>query len=86
MTFVSASPDLAVEVRSERDCGLAAEREMAAKREDFEAGTRVVWDVDPESGTIRKYSAADPTRFVTFATGELADAEPASPGWNVSVD
>ena len=86
MTFVSAPPDFAVEVRSERDCGLAAEREMAAKREDFEAGKRVVWDVDPESGTIRKYSAADPTRFVTFATGELADAEPASPGWNVSVD
>ncbi len=87
MKFVAAPPDFAVEVRSEGDYGLAAEREMAAKREDyFEAGTRVVWDVDPDSGTIRKYSAADPTRFVTFATGEFADAEPAVPGWNVSVD
>ncbi len=87
MKFVSAPPDFAVEVRSEGDYGLAAEREMAAKREDyFEAGTRVVWDVDPESGTIRKYSDADPSRFVTFVSGESADAEPAAPGWKVAVD
>ncbi len=87
MKFVLAPPDFAVEVRSEGDYGAAAEREMAAKREDyFEAGTVVVWDVDPESGTIRKYSWADPTAFVMFATGELADAEPAAPGWTVAVD
>ena len=87
MKFVSAPPDFAVEVRSEGDYGPAAEREMAAKREDyFEAGTRVVWDVDPERGTIRKYSAADASRFVEFATGDSADAEPAAPGWKLSVD
>ncbi len=87
MKFVSAPPDFAVEVRSEGDLGPAAERDMAAKREDyFEAGTQVIWDVDPESGTIRKYSSPDPTEFVTFANGELADAEPAAPGWTVAVD
>jgi hypothetical protein len=38
----------AISVRSEGDHGPSAEVEMAARRaDDFEAGTRVVWDVDP---------------------------------------
>ena len=87
MKFVSNPPDFAVEVRSENDYGLAAERDMAAKRADyFEAGTRVVWDVDPEAGTLRKYTSTDPLLFATFAAGQVADALPAAPGWSVSVD
>ena len=87
MKFVEAAPDFAVEVRSENDYSRAAERDMAAKRADyFEAGTQVVWDVDPEAGTIRKYTATDPLRFTTFSAGQSADATPAAPGWSVSVD
>lgn len=86
MRFVEAPPDFAVEVRSENDYGPAAEREMAAKRSDyFEAGTLVVWDVDPESGTIRMYRSDAPEQAVTFSTGQEAHAEPAAPGWRVSV-
>ncbi len=85
MKFVPGPPDFAVEVRSEGDYGPAAEAEMAAKRDDyFEAGTRVVWDVDPLAGVVRSYRA-DGT-LAEFAAGAEADAEPAVPGWRVSVD
>ena len=85
MGFIPGPPDFAVEVRSENEYGPAAERDMATKRaEYFEAGTRVVWDVDPEAGTVRSYRA-DGTD-VTFAAGSEADAEPAVPGWRLSVD
>ena len=53
MRFVEGAPTLAVEVRSEGDYGASAERDMAAKRADyFEAGTLVVWDVDPEAEVV----------------------------------
>ncbi|MFO0805443.1 MAG: Uma2 family endonuclease [Gemmataceae bacterium] len=87
MKFVEGAPTFAAEVRSENDYGPAAEREMAAKRADyFEAGTTVVWDVDPIAGVIRAYRASSPDRPIIFAAGSTADAEPAMPGWSVAVD
>ncbi len=60
---------------------------MAAKRADyFAAGTLVVWDVDPEADLVHAYRAAAPDRPVTFRRGEVADAEPAVPGWRMAVD
>src|SRR5262245_16126674 len=48
MRFLEGPPLLAVEVRSENDYTPSAEVGLAAKRADyFEAGTRMVWDVDP---------------------------------------
>ena len=86
MRFVAGPPDFAVEVRSEDGYGRAAEAEAAAKRADyFEAGTRVVWDVDPEAGVVHKYRAGEPTPTV-FAAGQDADAEPAAPGWRLAID
>ena len=87
MRFVQAAPNFAVEVRSEGDYGPAAEIEMAAKRADyFEAGTQVVWDVDPLAATIAKYSATDPQMPTIFSTGQTADAEPALSGWCLNLD
>ena len=87
MRFVEGPPTLAVEVRSENDYGPAADRAIAAKRADyFEAGTAVVWDVDPVSEVVRVYRALDPTNPVAFSRGEIAEAEPAVPGWRVEVD
>ena len=61
MDFVSGPPTFAVEVRSKSDDGPAAEAEMAAKRADyFEAGTPVVWDVDPRARCVRSYRASHP--------------------------
>jgi Uma2 family endonuclease len=86
MDFVPGPPTLAVEVRSKTDYGAAAENEMAAKRADyFEAGTKVVWDVDPRAECVRVYRADDPDHPTVFHRGDQADAEPAVPGWRMAV-
>jgi Uma2 family endonuclease len=87
MRFVPGPPTLAVEVRSENDYGDAAEAAMAAKRADyFEAGTLVVWDVDPVAECVWVYRATAPGEPVRFGRGETADAEPAAPGWTLPVN
>lgn len=88
MKFYPLPPIFAAEVRSEGDYGPRAEKAMAAKRADyFAAGTLVVWDVDLlAEDVVRKYSAGDPERPAVFRRGELADAEPAVPRWQMSVD
>jgi Uma2 family endonuclease len=87
MDFVDGPPTLAVEVRSKGDYGPTAEAKMAAKRADyFEAGTKVVWDVDPEVELILCYRAQAPDRPTVFAVGQTADAEPAVAGWRLAVD
>ena len=87
MRFIDGPPTFAVEVRSEGDYGEAAEAALEAKRADyFEAGTLVVWDVDPLDGLVRAYRAASPDVPATYRRGQEATAEPAVPGWTVSVD
>jgi Uma2 family endonuclease len=87
MRFLNGPPTFAIEVRSESDYGDAAEEAMAAKRADyFEAGTVVVWDVDPVNDRILKYRAGAPDRPEVFARGQEADAEPAVTGWRIAVD
>jgi Uma2 family endonuclease len=85
MKFIDGPPDFAVEVRSEDDYGFAAEQEMAAKRADyFEAGTLVVWDVDPLARTVRKYNADGTDQL--FTEDDTANAEPAAPAWTLSLE
>lgn len=88
MRFPEGAPVFAVEVRSEGDYGLAAERAMAAKRADyFAAGTLVVWDVDLLSeNVVRVYRAGEPDPPAVYRRGQLAEAEPAVPGWTMPVD
>jgi Uma2 family endonuclease len=87
MRFIEGTPDFAVEVRSENDHGEAAEAEMEAKRADyFEAGTLVVWDVDPEAKTIACYRGNPTQPIAVFRAGQVAEAEPAVPEWRLPVD
>jgi Uma2 family endonuclease len=87
MRFIEGGPDFAAEVRSENDYTPAAEMEIAAKRDDyFQAGTLVVWDVGPIGETVTCYRAGDPAHPIAFRRGDTADAEPAVPGWRMSVD
>ena len=88
MDFLNGPPAFAVEVRSKGDYGPAAEREIAEKIADyFAAGTRVVWDVDLLSpDVVRKYTPDRPASPVIFRAGQIADAEPAVPGWGLKVD
>jgi Uma2 family endonuclease len=90
MKFYPEPPIFAVEVRSEGDYGPSAEEKMEAKRADyFAAGTQVVWDVDllSENAIIRKFVASDATNpAAEFSRGQIADAQPAVPGWTFAVD
>ena len=88
MRFLEGAPVFAVEVRSENDYGPAAERAMGAKRADyFACGTLVVWDVDLLSEDIvQVYRASDPENPTIYRRGDIAEAEPAVPGWRMSVD
>ena len=89
MGFFAGAPVFAVEVRSQGDYGSAAERELAAKRDDyFAAGTLVVWDVDLLSVDVvrvyRDHDAEHPA--AVYRRGQTAEAEPAVPGWTMPVD
>lgn len=88
MKFFEGAPVFAVEVRSENDYGPKAEKKMAEKRADyFAAGTQVVWDVNLlGKDVVRVYRASEPEHPVIFRRGELAEAEPALPGWSMPVD
>jgi Uma2 family endonuclease len=87
MRFIEGAPTLAVEVRSANDYGDAAEGEMEAKRADyFIAGTLAVWDVDPKAETVAVYRASAPTQPVIYRRGDIAEAEPAVPGWRIAVN
>ena len=88
MKFLVGAPVFAVEVRSENDYGPVTEEEIAEKRADyFASGTLVVWDVDLLADDIvRVYRADNPGQPTRYQRGELAEAEPAVPGWTMPVD
>jgi Uma2 family endonuclease len=92
MKFFDGAPQFAAEIRSEGDYGTTAEQEMHNKRADyFAAGTLVVWDVDllADDGmvVVKKYSTPDAdTPSATFTRNQIANAEPAVPGWTMPVN
>ena len=88
MKFFEGAPIFAAEVRSEDDYGPAAEKAMARKRADyFAAGTLIVWDVDLlDDDVIKSYSASNPENAIIFSRGDVANAEPAVPGWSMPVE
>jgi Uma2 family endonuclease len=87
MKFLPQAPVFAVEVRSDEDYGPAAEVRLAEKRADyFAAGTLVVWDVDLlGDDVVRVFRHDQPTIPQIYRRGEVAEAEPAVPGWTFSV-
>ena len=88
MRFLDGAPVFAAEVRSENDYGEHADEEIAAKRADyFASGTLVVWDVDLlGADVIKVYRTSDPEHPTIYRRGDLAEAEPAVPGWTMPVD
>jgi Uma2 family endonuclease len=86
--FLEGAPIFAVEVRSMNDYGPRAEEKIARKISDyFAAGTKVVWDVDVlREKLVRVYRASNPAHPTIYRKGELAEAEPALPGWELAVD
>ena len=85
--FLEGAPIVAVEVRSTEDYGAKAEERMSHKRADyFAAGTLVVWDVDVlRDRVVRVYRSSRSDSPTTYIAYELAEAEPALPGWTMLV-
>jgi Uma2 family endonuclease len=74
------TPDLAVEVLSAGN----TEEEMARmRREYFTAGTRLVWQVYPESRTIRVYT--DPDQHTELSEDQTLDGAAVLPGLSLSI-
>ncbi len=88
MKFLEGAPIFAAEVRSEGDYGERAEQAIARKIADyFAAGTQVVWDVDLLGEVVvRVYRANDPFHPTLYRRDDVAEAEPAVPGWTLPVD
>ena len=72
-------PDLAVEILSESDRpGMMARK----RREYFNAGTRVVWVVDPLARLLAVYAdPADPDAHTTLTAADTLTGEPVLPGF-----
>src|SRR5438094_7091971 len=81
-------PAFAAVVRLEGDYGPESERTIATEINDFfREGIQVVWDVDVlENEVIRVYGNKDLNQLIVYHRGEIADAEPALPGWRMPVD
>jgi Uma2 family endonuclease len=74
------APDLAVEVLSESN----TRREMENKlREYFEAGTRLVWYVDPKARCVDVYTS--PTEMTRVSSNEKLSGRDVLPGFEVAV-
>jgi len=86
--FLHGAPVFAVEVRSKNDYGPLAEQVIRDKISDyFLAGALVVWDVDVlRAKLVRVYRSSDPGNPAIYRRGDLAEAEPALPGWRMVVD
>lgn len=86
--FLAGAPIFAVEVRRKNDYGPSAEEALKEKRADyFACGTLVVWDVDVlRAQVLRVYRASDPENPTLYRRGDIAEAEPAVPGWRMAVD
>jgi Uma2 family endonuclease len=47
----------------------------------------VVWDVDVlREKLVRVFRSSDPENATVYRAGEIAEAEPALPGWTMVVD
>jgi Uma2 family endonuclease len=88
MKFPEGAPVFAAEIRSEGDYGPASEEAVRQKRVDyFAAGSLVVWDVDLlGNDVVHVYRSESPDTPTIYGRGKEAEAEPALPGWKMSVD
>jgi Uma2 family endonuclease len=74
------APDLVVEVLSESN----TEQEMARKyREYFQAGVRLVWEVDPKNRTVEVFTAAD--QSTRLNESQTLDGGNVLPGFTLSL-
>ncbi len=74
------APDLAVEVLSKSNTKVEIERKLS---EYFEAGTSIVWIVDPKKKTVRVHTSAE--AFTTHSGDDILDGGAVLPGFRLEV-
>jgi Uma2 family endonuclease len=74
------APDLAVEVLSDSNTPAEMERKRG---EYFQAGVRLVWEIDPETRTAEVYTAPD--RRTALGEDGVLDGGDVLPGFNLSL-
>jgi Uma2 family endonuclease len=76
----SVAPALAVEVLSDSN----TPDEMARKRQEyFDAGTKLVWEVELDPPAVRVYTA--PEQFTTLGIDDTLDGGDVLPGFTLSI-
>lgn len=73
-------PDLAVEVLSKSNTGREMDRKL---REYFEAGTKLVWYVDPKARTVQVFTSVKESRIVK--EDGLVDGGEVLPGFSMNL-
>jgi Uma2 family endonuclease len=74
------APDLAVEVLSESNTAEEMKRKL---RDYFQAGTRVVWLVDPQTRSVQVYTS--PGRSKLLRENQMLDGGKVLPGFSLSL-
>lgn len=77
---LAAAPELAVEILSESNTAKEMARKLA---EYFGAGTRVVWILEPDTRTLRVYTAPEASHLLTEA--DTVDGGDVLPGFTLSL-
>jgi Uma2 family endonuclease len=73
-------PDLCIEILSPSN----TRKEMSLKRRDFfDSGARIVWEVNPARRTARIYTAAE--ELIEVSPREFLTAEPVLPGYRLAL-
>jgi Uma2 family endonuclease len=78
--IASLSPDLAVEILSERNTDAEMNRKL---REYFQSGSRLVWYVDPNTRAVRVYT--NPRKSVLLTEDQSLDGGKVLPGFSLSI-
>ncbi len=76
--ILQGGPELAVELRSPSN---TRAEERRKRRQYFDNGTLVVWDVDPKRQRIWVWRAETPEQRQEYRPEDLIDCEPLIPGW-----
>lgn len=76
--FYPGPPDLAIEVRSPNDTRPEILRKIS---QYFEAGTRLVWEVDPKKRTVTVFRPG--AANVVLSEGDTLSGEPVLPGFSL---
>lgn len=79
-SVLDQTPDWAIEILSPTNTRKEMDRK---RREYFEGGAQLVWQVYPDTKTVEAYTA--PNTFTTHREGETISGAPVLPGFSLSI-